>query len=74
MTCSACGRRFGEAEADRACQGCGAHGGCHLVKCPYCHYEQAAMPKWVARLKDLMTGKKGNFEPLYQDRPVDGDR
>lgn len=32
------------------------------------------MPKWVARLKDLMTGKKGNFEPLYQDRPVDGDR
>jgi len=70
MQCAGCGRHYNETEADAGCQGCGSHGGCHLIKCPYCNYEQAAMPKWVARLKDLMTGKKGNFIPLY---PKDGE-
>jgi Fe2+ transport system protein FeoA len=50
VKCSSCGREFTAEQADLACRGCGLRGGCHLVVCPWCGYEQALEPKWVTRL------------------------
>ncbi len=54
MICGNCGRSFTARQGEFACHGCGHFGGCHLVKCPHCGYEQPQEPVWVAKLRDLL--------------------
>ncbi len=50
MKCGFCGHELTEEGIAKACQGCGAFGGCRLVKCPRCGYEQPQIPKWLQKL------------------------
>ncbi|MCS7064818.1 MAG: hypothetical protein NZL85_00940 [Fimbriimonadales bacterium] len=48
--CAFCGRELTQEGIERACKGCGAFGGCRLVKCPSCGYEQPQEPLWLRKL------------------------
>ena len=52
MICTHCRLEFTQEEAEQGCKACGLFGGCHLIKCPHCGYEQAAEPemlRWLRR-------------------------
>lgn len=37
-------------EANEGCSKCGHFGGCNLIMCPKCGYEQPKIPAWVEKL------------------------
>ena len=52
MICIHCRKEFSEDESAKGCQSCGLFGGCHLLKCPHCNYEQPREPgvvKWFRK-------------------------
>jgi hypothetical protein len=58
--CSFCGLELTDEKIEKACQGCGAFGGCRLVRCPRCGYEQPQEPAW---LKKVLTWAKSRKQP-----------
>lgn len=60
--CGFCGLELEEEQVAKACSGCGAFGGCKLVKCPRCGYEQAREPDWLKRIRSWF-GSKAQHEP-----------
>jgi len=48
--CAFCGQELTQEGIEKACRGCGAFGGCHLIKCPACGYEQPQEPRWLQKL------------------------
>ena len=58
MTCTHCKNEFTEEESQAACSKCGSFGGCNLVMCPKCGYEQPRIPQWVEKLGKLFGNKK----------------
>jgi ferrous iron transport protein A len=48
--CAFCGHELTQEGIEKACRGCGAFGGCHLIKCPACGYEQPQEPRWLQKL------------------------
>ncbi len=61
MKCGFCGHELTEEGIEKACKGCSAFGGCRLVKCPNCGYEQPQQPKWLKALVQLMAKKQAKF-------------
>jgi hypothetical protein len=55
QTCGFCGRDFMEDEAQPTCAGCPLRGGCQLVRCPHCGYENPVAPRWLTKLRDWFT-------------------
>lgn len=53
MRCGMCGHELTEAGIEKACRGCSAFGGCRLVKCPHCGYEQPQPPRWLKWLVEM---------------------
>ncbi|CUU36300.1 hypothetical protein DCOP10_116332 [Armatimonadetes bacterium DC] len=58
MTCGMCGREMTDEGIQKACRGCAAFGGCRLVKCPYCGYEQPQQPGWLKWLVEIAKRKQ----------------
>jgi hypothetical protein len=58
MTCTHCGIDFTVEQSNEACSSCGSFGGCNLVKCPKCGYEQPRIPKWIEKLSTLFSDRK----------------
>ncbi|HWP30113.1 MAG TPA: hypothetical protein VNK96_00060 [Fimbriimonadales bacterium] len=58
MKCGYCGYEFRIEEAEKGCEKCGSFGGCNLVKCPKCEYEQPKIPEWINRLTDWLKKKQ----------------
>jgi hypothetical protein len=58
MTCTCCGTEFTIEESNAACSKCGSFGGCNLVMCPKCGYEQPKLPKWLVKLSSRITSKR----------------
>jgi len=50
MKCSLCGCKFGENQAEKACNGCLLAKNCKLVKCPNCGYEMSPEPAWLKKI------------------------
>jgi rubredoxin len=50
-TCGFCGRVFAEDEGQPTCGSCPLKGGCQLVRCPHCGYENPVAPPWLARVR-----------------------
>jgi len=58
MTCTHCGNDFTEEQSNEACSSCGSFGGCNLVMCPKCGYEQPRVPKWIESLSKVFSNRK----------------
>jgi hypothetical protein len=59
VECGYCGRRFTEDRAQAACRGCPLGDGCHMMRCPYCGYDNPSEPAWLARVRHWL----GRDEP-----------
>jgi hypothetical protein len=53
MRCGFCGHEFEESEGNVGCKNCPMSGGCKMVKCPRCNYENPPEPALVKGLKKL---------------------
>jgi hypothetical protein len=51
QTCCFCNRSFAQDEAQPTCSSCPLKGGCQMVRCPHCGYENPVAPAWLGRLK-----------------------
>jgi hypothetical protein len=69
MICSLCQKEFDEQEAEAGCKSCGLHGGCHLIKCPYCAYEQPLVPRWLKKLREMLSKKQFSSKSDVIDSP-----
>jgi hypothetical protein len=54
ITCGFCRAAFEEDQAQPTCAGCPLKGGCQLVRCPHCGYENPVVPIWLTRLRDRL--------------------
>jgi hypothetical protein len=54
LTCGSCRREFDEDRAQPACRACPLGAACHLVRCPYCGFENPAVPPWLTKLKRML--------------------
>jgi hypothetical protein len=50
--CGFCGRSFAPDAGQPTCLSCPLKGGCHLVRCPHCGYENPMAPAWLTRIRD----------------------
>ena len=55
MKCTLCGHEFDEQKASGTCKRCVVSRGCDLVKCPNCGMDVPRTPKWIEKLKLLIT-------------------
>ncbi len=51
MRCGFCGYDFEEKEGIQGCKNCPMSGGCKMIKCPKCNYENPSEPFWVKKVK-----------------------
>lgn len=58
--CCFCGLELTGEKIEKACRGCSAFGGCRLIKCPRCGYEQPQEPAW---LKKVLAWAKSRKQP-----------
>lgn len=58
FTCSSCGESFTEKEAAVACDNCVTRGGCGMLRCPRCGFEQTRTPAFLGRLLNLFRRRK----------------
>lgn len=58
MRCGFCGYEFEENEGNVGCKNCPMSGGCKMVKCPRCNYENPPEPALVKTLKKVFSKKK----------------
>lgn len=63
MNCAHCRKDFTPDEAQKGCESCGLFGGCHLLKCPHCGYEQPREPGMVQWLREKMKRKHSPTQP-----------
>ncbi|PLX93441.1 MAG: hypothetical protein C0621_07575 [Desulfuromonas sp.] len=49
MICGFCGRDIPEEDEKKGCTGCPVAGGCRKICCPWCGYENPAVPKFWQR-------------------------
>lgn len=49
--CGFCGRTFEPDEGQPTCASCPLKGGCQLVRCPHCGYENPVTPAWLTRVR-----------------------
>ena len=63
MRCSFCGHELTDDGIEKACRGCAAFGGCRLVKCPICGYEQPQEPRWIRNLVNWAKRKRAGSTP-----------
>lgn len=54
MRCGFCGFEFPEEEGIRGCGKCGMPGGCRMVRCPRCNYENPPESKALKKLKKFL--------------------
>jgi hypothetical protein len=52
--CGFCNVTFEPDEAQPTCASCPLRGGCQLVRCPQCGYENPITPAWLTRLRDWL--------------------
>ena len=57
IRCGYCSHEFAEDEGIRSCGKCGKPGGCRMVRCPRCYYENPEEPKILKKLKGLFEGE-----------------
>ena len=50
IVCGFCGLEFMEDRGQPTCRACPLGGGCPMIRCPTCGYENLAPPGWIARL------------------------
>lgn len=65
MKCAFCGCIYEQHQARTACQGCGLFGGCHLVKCPRCGYEQPQEPALIQWWRERWARRRSQ-KPLVE--------
>jgi len=53
VNCPFCGKKFAEADAQKACRACSLFGGCKKIKCPYCGYEQPPEPAFLKKIGNI---------------------
>jgi predicted amidophosphoribosyltransferase len=56
IRCGFCGHEFAEEEGIKSCGRCGKPGGCSMVRCPRCFYENPEEPKILKKLKRMLEG------------------
>lgn len=49
--CGFCGQSFQPDEGQPTCRSCPLKGGCQMVRCPHCGYENPLTPPWVTRVR-----------------------
>ncbi|BEH10639.1 hypothetical protein GSUET_22510 [Geobacter sulfurreducens subsp. ethanolicus] len=57
IRCGYCAHEFAEEDGIRSCGKCGKPGGCRMVRCPKCFYEnppEAKAPKTLRKVIDLL--------------------
>jgi predicted amidophosphoribosyltransferase len=57
IRCGYCSHEFAEDEGIRSCGKCGKPGGCRMVRCPRCYYENPEEPKILKKIKGLFEGE-----------------
>lgn len=57
VVCGFCGTEFTEDRGQPTCRGCPLSGGCPMIRCPNCGYENPAPPAWVERLLGRRGGR-----------------
>jgi hypothetical protein len=59
QTCGFCARTFAPDEGQPACTSCPLRGGgCQLVRCPNCGYENPVTPPWLTQLRSWFVPEK----------------
>jgi predicted amidophosphoribosyltransferase len=53
IRCGFCGHEFQDEEGIRGCGKCGKPGGCSMVRCPKCFYENPPEPALVKKIKGM---------------------
>jgi len=72
FTCSSCGESFTEKEAAVACDNCVTRGGCGMLRCPRCGFEQTRTPAFLGRLLNLFRRLDAdNFQTVVIERKED---
>lgn len=56
IRCGYCGHEFAEEDGIKSCGKCGKPGGCRMVRCPRCYYENPEEPKIVKKIKGMIKG------------------
>lgn len=58
IRCGYCGHEFPEEEGIRSCGQCGKPGGCRMVRCPRCLYENPPEPQVIKKIKKVFGTNK----------------
>jgi predicted amidophosphoribosyltransferase len=58
IRCGYCGHEFLDSEGIRGCGKCGKPGGCSMVRCPRCFYENPEEPEIFKKIKGIIKGAK----------------
>ena len=58
MRCGYCGHEFPHDQGIRACGRCGKPGGCRMVRCPRCYYENPEEPAIVSKIRERFGGAR----------------
>jgi len=58
IRCGYCGHEFPEEEGIRSCGRCGKPGGCRMVRCPRCLYENPPEPQVIKKIKKVFGTNK----------------
>jgi len=59
IRCGFCGHEFREEEGIRGCGQCGMPGGCKMVRCPSCNYENPPETAIVKKIRKVF-GKRSD--------------
>lgn len=62
VTCGYCGDVFAEDTAQPTCAACPLKGGCQLVRCPRCGYENPVEPQWLSRIRGWIQAREARAE------------
>ena len=55
VVCGFCAQGFEEDRGQPACRRCPIVGSCHLVRCPFCGYENPVPVRWLDELRQLVS-------------------
>lgn len=67
VTCGYCAEVFTEDQGQPTCAACPIRGGCQMVRCPRCGYENPSEPEWMARIRRWLQSREGRKGGQAQD-------